>query len=137
MDGKITLITPPDIFENDNFSLLFVHLTDDDQLQVSKWLADRQFNDHVNIYFYDKEADTPWLLHSFNKCEFRFIDLNNLTHQTDLLAGYLLGKGNTFYKIENETTASVCGYINNNRLSNVQTFLEKAFDEQDRKRSHL
>ena len=132
MQGKVTLITPPDIFENSNFSLLLIHVSDIDQIEVSKWLADKNLDDNINIYFYDKEADIPWLLHSASRCEFKFIDLNNLTHLTSPLAGYLLGKSNVYYKVENETTASVCAHINNNRISNVQTFLEKAFNDQIR-----
>lgn len=129
MQGKVTLITPPDIFENENVSLLLIHVSDDDQLQVSKWLADKSFKDNINIYFYDQESDIPWLLHASSRCEFKFIDLNNLTHQTTPLSGYLLGKPNVYYKVDNETTASICSHINNNRISNVQTFLEKAFND--------
>lgn len=130
MQGRVTLITPPDIFENENVSLLFIHLSDVDQEQVSKWLAEKNFTNNINIYFYDNEADVPWLLHAVARCEFKFINLDNLTHQTTPLSGYLLGKPNVYYKVNNETVASVCSHINNNRISNVQTFLEKAFNEQ-------
>ena len=39
MNGKITLITPPDFFENDNHSILFVHLNDTDQytMDIVTW----------------------------------------------------------------------------------------------------
>jgi hypothetical protein len=55
MQGKITLITPPDIFENSNESILFMHLTDDEQDRVSKWLGKTTLKDNINIYLYITE----------------------------------------------------------------------------------
>ena len=51
MNGKITLITPPDIFENGNKSILLVNLSDADQDAVSKWLSESTFEQNLNIYF--------------------------------------------------------------------------------------
>ena len=39
MEGKITLITPPDVFENESYSILFIHLSEEDQESVSRWLS--------------------------------------------------------------------------------------------------
>ena len=50
MNNRITLITPPDFFENESYSIMFVHLSDEDQTQVSKWLADANLTEHINIY---------------------------------------------------------------------------------------
>ena len=60
MEGKITLITPPDVFENDSYSILFVHLNEEDQEIVSKWLASTDIKQNVNIYFYSGEAELNW-----------------------------------------------------------------------------
>jgi len=130
MEGKITLITPPDFFENESKSVLFMHLSDSDQEAVSKWLAGATLNENINIYFYDHEIEIPWLLHALARCEYKFVDLNNASYSTDVLTGHLLSKRDTFYKIDNENISSVCHYLNQNRISNVQTFLEKAFDVQ-------
>ena len=35
MEGKLTLITPPDIFENESYSILFIHLNDEDHKHLS------------------------------------------------------------------------------------------------------
>ena len=130
MEGKITLITPPDFFENESKSVLFMHLSDSDQEAVSKWLAGATLNENINIYFYDHEIEIPWLLHALARCEYKFVDLNNASYSTDVLTGHLLSKRDTFYKIDDENISSVCHYLNQNRISTVQTFLEKAFDVQ-------
>lgn len=128
MQGKITLITPPDIFENESKSILFLHLDEDDQELVSKWLAKCEYKGNLNIYFYDNEMNVQWLLHAFARCEYRFINADRPTGDTNLLLGYLLGKRDTFYKCKNENEVAVFQYINQNRITNIETFLERAIN---------
>lgn len=128
MEGKITLITPPDIFENESYSVLFMHLSDADQEKVSEWLANSDITENINVYFYDQEIDLPWLFHALNRCEYKFIDLDGLNYATSSLAGFVLGKRETFYKVTDENTSAVYHYINQNRITNIESFLEKAFD---------
>lgn len=128
MKGKITLITPPDIFENESQSILFMHLSDQDQVVVSEWLAQSSIDGHVNVYFYDHEIEISWLFHALSRCEYKFIDLDNATDTTHDLGGYILGKKNTFYKTTNENKSAVYHYINQNRITSIESFLEKAFD---------
>jgi hypothetical protein len=133
MNGKITLITPPDIFENDSYSVLFMHLSDSDQQLVSKWLAESDIEEHINVYFYDHEIDLPWLFHALARCDYKYIDLNEVNDVTRSLSGYIVGKKNTFYKVDDESLSAVYHYINQDRITNIETFLEKAFNEQNRK----
>jgi hypothetical protein len=133
MNGKITLITPPDIFENDSYSVLFMHLNDSDQEKVSEWLAESDIEEHINVYFYDHEIDLPWLFHALSRCDYKYIDLNEVNDVTRSLSGYIVGKKNTFYKINDESQSAVYHYINQDRITNIETFLEKAFNEQNRK----
>lgn len=127
MQGKITLITPPDLFENENISLLFMHLGDVDQEAVSKWFASSSVDQNVNIYFYDHDVNVPWLLHAVNRADYKFVNLDNLNYATIALSGYFLGKSNTYWKTENEGTAAVYHYINQNRITKIESFLEKVF----------
>lgn len=129
MDGKITLITPPDIFENESYSILFIHLSDADQETVSKWLVKSDIKENVNIYFYSGEQDITWFFHAMARSEYKYIDLDSLNNITSVLSGYILGKKNIFYKTENENTAAVCHYINQNRITNIESFLKRAFDD--------
>lgn len=127
MQGKITLITPPDIFENDSKSVLFINLNEKDQETVSKWFSNANIDEDINIYFYDSLLDVEWLMYSVARCEYSFINLNNLTN-VEILAGYILGKKSVFYRIDNENTAAFCHYINQNRITNIEKFLERVFN---------
>lgn len=128
MNGKITLITPPDIFENETKSILFIHLTPDDQERVSKWLSKTEIEENLNIYFFDNEIDVAWLLHAVSISNSVFIDFNNLNNITTTLGGYILGKKQVCYKTDDETTAATCQYINQNRVTTVELFLERVFN---------
>lgn len=131
MNGKITLITPPDVFENESYSILFMHLSDKDQEIVSQWLAKSSINDNINIYFYDQEIELSWLFHALSRCEYKFIDVDNSNNTTSKLGGYILGKKNTYYKTENENTSAIYHYINQNRITNIETFLKRTFNDKN------
>jgi hypothetical protein len=47
----------------------------------------------------------------------------------DMLAGYVLGKTNTFYSTSDKNKQAVYGHINQNRLNSVKDFLERAIGE--------
>lgn len=131
MNGKITLITSPDIFENESLSLFFAHLDDEDQEKVTSWFSNSTVDQDVNIYFLDKESDMPWILHAMAKSNFRFINLDELSETTKLLSGYILGKSNTFYKTKSENAAAICYYINQNRITNIESFLGRVFNDKN------
>jgi hypothetical protein len=129
MDNRITLITPPDFFENDSHSILFIHLGEEDQSVVSRWLADANLTEHVNIYFYDHEISLEWFFYALSRCEYKYIDLDSLNYVTAQLSGYILGKKNTYYKTSNENTSAVSHFINQNRITKIESFLERAFND--------
>ena len=129
MTGKLTLITPPDLFENFNLSLLFEHLSDEDQDTVSKWLRESKLDKDVNLYVYTGEPATDWLMYAASLCPHRYIDLNTTNYITHSLSGYLLGKFNFYYKVDDPELADVYSRINNNRIDNIETFLENALND--------
>ena len=129
MEGKLTLITPPDIFENDSYSILFVHLSDEDQEKVSQWFANSEIKENINIYFYSGETDMPWFFHAMARSEYKYIDLDSLNNVTSALSGYILGKKNTYYKTTDENISAVFHYINQNRITNIENFLQRAFND--------
>jgi len=128
MEGKITLITPPDVFENDSYSILFIHLSDQDQETVSKWLADSDIKENINIYFYSGETELRWFFHAAAVAEYKYINLDELNDVTTTLSGYILGKKNTYYKTTDENVSAVCHYINQNRITKIETFLQRALN---------
>ena len=130
MSGRITLITPPDIYENNNTSVLFVHISDADQEIVSKWLAQANLDNNFNFYIYNGEPEVPWFFWAVGCCQYKYIDLDGVNEISNLLSGYVLSRPNFFYKTENENAAAVVGHINNNRISSIEKFLERLLSEQ-------
>jgi hypothetical protein len=129
MSLKITLITPPDIFENDNESIFLINLNEEDQNAATDWLSKYDSEKDLNIYFYQGEVNMPWFLHAMAVSTYKYIDIDANHPMTDLLAGYILGKNNVYYKTAEQNTAAVYNYINSNRVSNVVTFFERAISE--------
>lgn len=129
MTNKITLITPPDIYENSNRSILFISLTEQDQEEASKWLAKKELKENLNFYIFSGEPNIMWLLHSAAVCEYKYVDLDSGNNISQAIVPYLLGKANFFYKTEDQNLAAIYGHINTNRVSNIEQFLEKVFSE--------
>jgi hypothetical protein len=133
MQGKITLITPPDIYENNNFSLMFFHLTDSEQDELTHYLAKLQFDRNINIYLYNGEINTAWILYAQGRCEYKYINIDNVNYITQSLSGYVLANSGTCYKTTNDDLADVYSHINSGRVDSVENFLEGIFGEQQQK----
>lgn len=127
MTGKLTLITAPDFFENSNKSILFIHLSDDDQDAVSKWLSLNNIDEDANFYVYNGEPNVPWLMYALSRCDYKYIDLDGANYITQALSGYMLGKHDFYYITDDENLAAVYSYINNNKINCIENFLEKVF----------
>jgi hypothetical protein len=127
MPAKITLITPPDIFQNDQESILFVDLTTEDQDAVIKYFTNVDYS--INIYFYSGEANVPWLMHALSCSNYRYINLNNMSAITSYLIAYILSKQDVFYSIEDNSVAEIYSHINLNRVNNAIEFLKKVYSD--------
>jgi hypothetical protein len=125
MTIKITLITPPDIFENDNDSLLIANLTESEQTMASDWLGKFDSDKNFNIYFFQNETEMPWILHAMATAKYKYINVDKATGLTGCMAGYMLGKPNTYYSCKDLNVADVYRYINPNRVADVAEFFER------------
>jgi hypothetical protein len=125
MTIKITLITPPDIYENNNDSILLMNLTEAEQTAVSDWLGQFETEENINIYFYQGELEMPWIFHAMAIAKYKYIDINNVTGASRLLASYILGKNNTYYATSDPDAKAVYGHINPNRVNDVIDFFER------------
>ena len=130
MQGKLTLITPPDIYENNNLSILFIHLTDEEQVTVSQWLSNNDIPGDINFYLYNGETNIPWFLYALGRSDYKYINIDCVNYITQSLAGYVLGRGNTYYNTSDENIANVYSYINSKSVTNVEQFLESILSEQ-------
>ena len=124
MQGKITLITSPDIFENDSKSILFMHLDDAEQDAISIWLKNADIPYNINFYVYTGEPDINWLFYTLSLCKHKYINLDNYNNITNALSGYILSKDSVFYKTTDDNLISIYSHINHNRITNIEQFLE-------------
>ena len=129
MTNKVTLITPPDTFENSNKSILVVDLTDVEQDNLSKWLGEYENDLNINIYFYQGEPDIPWLFHAIARANYVFIDIDNYSDIGHLLASYILSKPNVWFTSSNKNIVEVFSHINQRYVESISEFLEKAINE--------
>jgi hypothetical protein len=129
MNGKITLITPPDIWENENLSILLINLQDSDQIVVSEWLKNLDYDKNINLYFYTGEENTIWFLYALSRANYTFINVDQNCLVTNLLLGHVLGKNNVFYKTQNNNVSAVLSHINQNKITKIEYFLEEVFNK--------
>ena len=129
MSNKITLITPPDFYENSNYSGLFIGMTDQDQDAASRWLGEKSGDyDDCNFYYYQGEPNTDWLFYALNRSDIKFLNLDCDHAIINVLGSYILGKSNVYYTTQDPNLKALLSYINNQYVPNVETFLEKAFN---------
>ena len=129
MQGKITLVTSPDFFENSNDSVLFMHLNDQEQSAISVWLKNSAITRDVNFYLYSGEDDLPWLFYALGVCKHKYINIDCYTDITKTLGSYILGKNDVHYSTSDEDLARIYSHINHNRITNIEQFLENTFSD--------
>jgi len=131
MQGGITLITPPDIYENSNLSILFVHLNENDQDACSKLLKESTLKEDINLYVYSGEENISWLLYALGRCEYKYVDVDGANEISRAMMGYILGKQGICYRTEDENLAAIYSHINGNRVTSITEFMQKALGDQN------
>lgn len=125
MKNKITLITPPDYFENSNCSVLLIDINEKDQETITDWLNAEETNIDLNLYYYNNDKDAKWLLSSLSKATIVFISADDLSEEPSLLLGYILSKPHVYYKTQNENYSETLKFINSNRVPDIRYFLDE------------
>jgi hypothetical protein len=131
MSLTITLITPPDIFENHSPGIFLINLSENEQDEATKWLAECKRDLDLNIYFIQKEPNVVWFFHALACSSHKYVNLDDAGSMIDLLAGYVLGKPNTYYKTNDKNKQAVYNHINQNRVNHIRDFLERAIGEKE------
>ena len=129
MKNKVTLITPPDFFENGNPSLMFIGINEIDQEKVTKWLSSIDRDEHLNIYFYMGEPNIPWLLYAIARSDWVFIDLDSEDFIIQTLSSYIASKPNVYIKTFDSELANIYEHISANRVPDIDLFLEHVFNK--------
>ena len=125
---KINLITPPDQFENSNPGILLMDLSEDEQTDVTNWISNHKTDIKLNIYYYQDEADVPWLLHAMHASEAVYVNTDYMKSVGMLMSSYIISHGHVFYSATNPINAETCSYINKNKVANAIEFLERVFN---------
>lgn len=120
----ITLITPPDVFENENVSIVLMNITDEEQEQTSLWLSKKNLDIPLNLYYYQGETDVAWLLHAVAISKGVYLNCENNSNVTKWITSYILGKPNVWYRAEDENFRALMSYINQKSVNNITEFLE-------------
>ena len=123
----ITLITPPDIFENENTSILFMNISDEEQESASIWFSKSAVDKPLNLYYYQGEPDMSWLLHAVAISKGVYLNCNNNSDVTKWITSYILGKSNVWYKTDDANLKALMSYINQKNVNNINEFLEVHF----------
>jgi len=130
MANKITLVTPPDFYENSNFSILFIGMTDKDQDDASTWLSKNETYPDCNFYYFQGENNREWLLYALHRSDAIFLNFNVDRAIINIMGSYILSRPNVHYTTVDDNIKALMSYINNQYTPDVTTFLEKVFNEQ-------
>ena len=128
MESKLTLVTPPDFYENSNLSLLFLSMTADEQSEVSVWLKDNKIPEDLNLYTYQGEPNVEWLFYALARSDYKYINLESDDGITNVLSSYIISRPNVFWHTKNEDLKGVLEHISGAYVESITDFLKKLFD---------
>ena len=127
----ITLITPPDIFENENISILLMNISEEEQEASSKWLSENNLSKPINLYYYQGENNPMWLFHTLAVSKGVYLNCDNDSDFTKWLTSYILSKNNVWYSAKDENFRALMSHINQRSVNNITEFLEVHFGKQE------
>jgi len=133
MTGKITLISPPDVFVNKSASIILVNITPGEQESVSNWFSEHPLGRELNIYFYNNEQNISWLVTAYNVAQYRYINIDNTVDQSGVLTSYLLSLENSYYSTSSNDTFEIFKLLNTSKVDSVIGFLDKVVTNEHEK----
>lgn len=126
--NKITLITPPDFYENSNPSILLIGLDNTQQDECTEWLGKNDLSPNINLYYYQDENNVEWLMYALARADMTFINIDaNIT--VSPLFAYLLSRPNVYYSTTNDNLRQLFAHINGHFVNNINDFFEGIKDE--------
>ena len=127
--NKITLITPPDYFENSNPGILLIGLNEEQQDQITACLGNTDVSPDLNVYYYQDEDNLEWLLYALARSGATFVngDCENFTVKN--LLSYILSRPNVYWTTKDEDIKKLFGYINGHHVNTIEDFFKGLLDE--------
>lgn len=95
--NDIVIITPPDVLNNDVFSLCIVHPSDPLKTKLHEILTETTIPVNVFLYELDVDPDMEWLLNVVKKSDLTIIDIDNCDLLTRHFASHIIAQPRTFY----------------------------------------
>lgn len=129
MNNKITLITPPDYFENSNPSFLLIGFDEAQQDQTSEWLGSNDFKTDINLYYYQGEDHVEWLLYAMARSEYVLVNADCDIFLVKNLLSYILSRTNVSYTTQDDQLRQLFAHINGHFVNTVSEFFEGIFNE--------
>ncbi len=125
MTGKITLISPPDVYVNRGFSIILVNTTEEEQEKISDWFGQSNLSKEILIYFYNNERNIQWLVTAFNLAKYKYVNVDNSKDQSSVLMSYMLSSEDCYYHTNDTNAHEIFKLLNTSKLESVIEFLEK------------
>lgn len=128
--NNIVIITPPDILNNDAFSICLIHPRKELKETLHDILTHVEIN--VNVFLYELLADydIEWLLNVVKSSDVVLIDVDNCDVLTKVFSSHIIAQPKTFYLTnDNYTPYNV---ISKNRvydLSWLENILNRGTNE--------
>jgi len=128
--NKINLITPPDVLHNKNFSLSLININEKEKETCSIFLSKQDDNKEINLYAYNNDNNPNWLLNSVRWNETPvYINLDNTIDISVNYTSYILSLSNVYYSTTDQNKSELYSLLNVNKVSDVQEFLKKVYNE--------
>lgn len=137
MTAKITLISPPDVYVNKNFSIILINTTEEEQAAVSNWFGQNELDHEISIYFYNNEKNLQWLVTAFNVAKYRYINLDNTQDESNLMSSYFLSMENCYYTLSDDNLFEVYRLLNTSKLNSITDFLQRVIPIDNTETSEL
>jgi hypothetical protein len=122
--GKITLVTPPDFYENQNFSILMIGLSDSEQDKTSVWLGQSNITQDINLYYYQGEDSIEWLLYAIARADATYINADTDQLLPTQFLSYFISRPSVFYNTYDENKNKLFSCLSNRYVNTIEDFLK-------------
>ncbi len=125
MTGKITLVSPPDVHVNNNYSIILINTTEEEQDIISNWLSKNTLKKEITIYFYNNENNLQWLVAANALAKAKYINLSNTRDNAQFLASFILSYENCYYSLKDENMFEIFKLVNTSKVDSIEEFLDR------------
>lgn len=151
--GQITLVTPPDFFQNQNRSFCLINFSKRDKDSFADQLNKHMPDEDITVYLWDdnnfsvtdsvekndpnyesylKEwrhnqtnRDYNWLLNACKVATTVILNMEYISKPLMVWSGYILTLSKTHFINGNESEAKILGVLNRNRIESVPYLFQK------------